>query len=192
MLSYNDLKKGIFFIWNNEPYEVLEYNFVRMQQRRPSAQTKIKNLKTGSISTQTFKQSDTFEELELIKKPVVFVFCGRGTCTFHEAHNPGNRFSLSEEILDGRQRYLKAKEEVTARYIPDREGNDELLDIALPIKVDLAVIEAPPAVRGNTAQGGLKQITLETGLVLNVPMFINEGDIVRINTESGEYIERVR
>ncbi len=187
MLSYNDLKKGTLFVWNGEPYEVLEYNFVRMQQRRPSAQTKIRNLKTGSVSTQTFKQSDTFNELKIERRPAVFVFCGRRQCTFHPTGSPGERFIVSEEVLDDKKLFLKAHEEVTARYI-----DDELLDIVLPIKVELKVIEAPPTVRGNTAQGGLKQITLETGLKLNVPMFINEGDVIRINTESGSYVERVK
>ncbi len=174
-------------MWNGEPYEVLEYNFSRMQQRKPVAQTKLRNIKTGAVSNQTFKPSDTFQELEIAKKPVIFVFCNRGHCTFHEAGNTGSRFLVSESQLAGRQQYLKAKDEVAARYI-----DDELLDITLPIKVDLKVTQAPPAVRGNTAQGGLKQITLETGLTINAPMFINEGDTVRINTESGEYVERVR
>ena len=187
MLSYNDLKKGTLFFWNGEPFEVLEYNFVRMQQRRPSAQTKIRNLKTGAISLQTFKQSDTFEELEFEKKSAVFVFCSRGMCTFHLAGKPNERFLLPEdEKLKSKTLYLKPNTEVTARYI-----GDELLDILIPIKVDLKVTDAPPAVRGNTAQGGLKQVTLETGIVLNVPMFINEGDLLRINTESGEYVERI-
>ena len=187
MLSYNDLKKGTLFIWNSEPFEVLEYNFVRMQQRRPSAQTKVRNLKTGAISLQTFKQSDSFEELELEKKSAVFVFCNRGVCTFHHVGKPSDRFTLREdEKLAGKTTYLKPNTEVTARYV-----GDELLDIQIPIKVDLIVTEAPPAVRGNTARGGLKQVTLETGLVLNVPLFINENDILRVNTESGEYVERV-
>jgi elongation factor P len=192
MLSYNDLKKGTLFIWNNEPYEVLEYNFSRMQQRKPVAQTKIRNLKTGSISSQTFKTSDSFDELDIIKKPVVFVFCARGQCTFHTANNPGERFLIDEHKLEGIQRYIKIKEEVTARYIPTHNGQEELLDIQLPVKVDLLVTEAPPTVKGNTAQGGLKQIILETGYVVNAPMFIRTGDIVRINTESGEYVERVQ
>ena len=188
MLSYNDLRKGTLFIWNGEPFEVLEYNFVRMQQRRPSAQTKVRNLKTGAISLQTFKQSDSFAELEFEKKQAVFVFCNRGVCTFHIAGKPGERFTLSEEEkLAGKSQYLKPNTEVTARYI-----DDELLDIQIPIKIDLKVTEAAPAVRGNTAQGGLKQVRLETGLMLNVPMFINEGDILRVNTESGEYVERVK
>lgn len=173
-------------MWNGEPHEVLEYNFVRMQQRRPSAQTKVRNLKTGAISLQTFKQSDVFEEVEFEKKPTVFVFCNRDICTFHTLGKPGERFTVPEERLEGKTAYLKPNTEVTARSI-----GKELLDILIPIKVDLKVTNAPPAVRGNTAQGGLKQVTLETGLTLNVPMFINEGDILRINTESGAYVERV-
>ena len=187
MISYNELKKGTLFVWNGEPYEVLEYNFVRMQQRRPSVQTKIKNLKTGAISIQTFKQSDSFEKLEFDNKPAVFVFCNRGMCTFHLAGKPGDRFVLPEdEKLKQKTPYLKPNTEVTARYI-----EDELLDILIPIKMDLTVVQAPPAVKGNTAQGGLKQVTLETGITLNVPMFINEGDILRVNTDTGEYVERV-
>lgn len=186
MLSYNELKKGTLFMWEGEPYEVLEYNFVRMQQRRPSAQTKIRNIKTGSISAQTFKQSDTFNEVGIERKPAVFVFCNREQCTFYPTGKPGERFAVPRTLLEDKTSYLKANGEVTARYI-----DDELLDVVLPVKVDLAVTSAPPAVKGNTAQGGLKQVTLETGLQINVPMFINEGDVLRINTESGAYVERV-
>lgn len=187
MLSYNDLKKGTLFIWNGQPHEVLEYNFVRMQQRRPSAQTKVRNVRTGAISLQTFKQSDTFEELEFEKKQAIFVYCNRGMCTFYIAGKPSERFVLPEDDeLRTKTQYLKPNTEVTARYI-----DNELLDILIPIKVELKVTEASPAVRGNTAQGGLKQVTLETGLTLNVPLFVNEGDILRINTESGAYVERV-
>ena len=118
MLNYNDLKKGTLFIWNGEPHEVLEYNFVRMQQRRPSAQTKIRNLKTGAISLQTFKQSDTFEELEFEKKQAVFVYCNKGTCTFHIAGKPNERFVLAEdEDLKTKTKYLKQNNEITAQYI---------------------------------------------------------------------------
>ncbi|TSC77863.1 MAG: elongation factor P [Parcubacteria group bacterium Gr01-1014_29] len=191
MLSYNDLKKGTLFVWNGEPYEVLEYNFSRMQQRKPVAQTKIRNLKTGTVSSQTFKTSDAFDALEIEKRPVVFIFCNRGQCTFHSAGNSSERFILSQDILGGKEKYMKPKEEIVARYIPTHSGESELLDIVVPIKVDLMVTEAPPAVRGNTAQGGLKQVVLETGLVLNVPLFVNSGDTLRINTESGEYVERV-
>ncbi|PJE64407.1 MAG: elongation factor P [Candidatus Ryanbacteria bacterium CG10_big_fil_rev_8_21_14_0_10_43_42] len=186
MLDYNELKKGTLFEWNGEPYEVVEYNFMRMQQRRPVAQTKIRNLKTGSVSSQTFKQSDTFKELSIEKKSAIFVFCNKDTCTFYPSGKPGERFVIAIDALGDKIKYLKPQSEILARYI-----NDKLLDIVLPIKVDIAVKEAPPAVKGNTAQGGVKQVTLETGAVINTPMFIEPGDIVRINTETGAYVERV-
>lgn len=186
MLSYNDLKKGTLFFWNDEPYEVLEYNFVRMQQRRPTAQTKIRNLKTGAISMQSFKQSDTFNEVEIIKKPAVFLYGHRGEFIFHPVGDPKARFNIKEEILGDKIHYLKPNTPVDARYI-----EDELLDIAIPIKMDFKVIEAPPSVKGNTAQGGVKQIKIETGYMLNVPLFVEEGDIIRINTELDQYVERV-
>jgi elongation factor P len=186
MLTYNELKKGTLFLWNGDPYEILEYNFMRMQQRRPVAQTKIRNLKTGSVSSQTFKQSDNFEELFIEKQPAIFVFCNKGECTFHRVGDPGNRFIISANTLGDKTKYLKPQSEVLARYI-----DGELLDIVLPIKVDLTVKDAPPAVKGNTAQGGVKQVTVESGAVINTPMFIEPGDIVRINTETGDYVERV-
>ena len=186
MLSYNDLKKGTLFVWEGQPYEVLEYNFVRMQQRRPSAQVKIKNIKTGSIAMQSFKQSDTFNEVDLQKKKALFLFSHKGQYTFHLDGDPKNRFVLTDGQLGDKAKFLKPNTLVEARYI-----EDELLDIALPIKMEFIVVEAPPAVRGNTAQGGVKQVKLENGLTVNTPLFINEGDIVRVNTELGEYVERV-
>jgi len=186
MLSYNDLKKGTLFMWSGEAYEVLEYNFVRMQQRRPTAQTKIRNLKTGAVSIQSFKQSDTFNELEIERKKAIFLYGHRGEYVFHLEGDPKSRFTVPEAILGDKTRYLKPNTPVDARYI-----ESELLDIVIPIKMDLKVVEAPPSIKGNTAQGGLKQVKLETGMSLNVPLFINEGDTIRINTELGEYVERV-
>ena len=169
-----------------QPYEVLEYNFVRMQQRRPTAQTKIRNLKTGSISLQSFKQSDTFNEVEIERKKAIFLYGHRGEYVFHLEGDAKNRFTIPETILADKMSYLKANTPVEARYI-----GDDLLDIVIPIKMDFKVIEAPPSIKGNTEQGGLKQVTLETGTMLNVPLFVNEGDIIRVNTELGEYVERV-
>ncbi len=186
MLSYNDLKKGTLFVWEDQPYEVLEYNFVRMQQRRPTAQTKLRNLKTGAVSMQSFKQSDTFQELDLVKKKAMFLFGHKDQYTFHLEGDPKSRFSLTEDIIGEKAKFLKPNTPVEARYI-----GSELLDIALPIKMEFKVVEAPPAVRGNTAQGGVKQVKLENGLTINTPLFVSEGDIVRVNTELGEYVERV-
>ncbi|MDP2676413.1 MAG: elongation factor P [bacterium] len=186
MLSYTDLTKGTVFVMNGEPYEILETNFVRMQQRKPVVQGKIKNLLTGKVVSRTFHQSETFEEAEIEKKEAVFVYEHRGKFIFTEPDSPSARFELDEGAIGEQKKFLKPNLIVT-RYI----FNDTVINIALPIKIDYLVKEAPPNVKGDTATGGNKIVTLENGLEMAVPMFINQGDVIRVNTVTGEYTERV-
>ena len=192
MLSYNNLKAGILFTKDGEPYEVLEYAFVRMQQRKPVAQLKIKNLISGKVMNYTAHQNENFEEAEIEVAPAKFIYYRRGRLPagrqeywFHEAGKPQNRFSLKDDILGDVVKYLKPNTDIKVFKF-----NGKIIKIELPIKVDLKVVEAPPAIRGATAAGGTKVIILETGAKINAPLFINEGDIVRINTKTGEYAER--
>jgi elongation factor P len=185
MLSYTDLTKGILFIMDGAPYEVLESHFLRMQQRKAVVQTRIRNLITGKVLDRNFQPSDSFEEAEIEKRPAVFIYANRGECWFHEAGNPKNRFPLPAELLGDRAQFLKPDTKVTTMVF-----NGKVIKAELPIKMEFKVTEAPPAIRGNTAQGGTKQITLEGGAKVNAPLFINAGDMVRVNTETGEYVER--
>lgn len=185
MLSYTDLTKGTIFVMDNEPYEVLEYAFLRMQQRRPTAQTKLRNLITGKVGTQTFQQSDSFGEAEIEKEPGIFIYSQRGEYWFHKKNDKSARFSLKEEILGDSAKFLKPNTEITAHKFKDK-----IIKVELPVKIDYLVKEAPPSYKGDTATGGSKTVILENGLAMNVPMFINEGDIIRVNTETGEYTER--
>lgn len=186
MLSYTDLTKGTIFVMNGEPYEVLEYAFLRMQQRRPTSQVKFRNLITGKVGTQTFQQSDAFSEAEIEKEPVIFIYGSRGEYFFHKVSDKSARFSLKEEILGDKAKFLKPNTECVANKF-----NDKIINLELPVKIDYLVKSAPPSYKGDTATGGSKSVILENGLIINVPMFINEGDIIRINTQSGEYSERV-
>lgn len=186
MLSYNELKVGMLFIKDGQPYEVLEYAFIRMQQRKPVAQLKIKNLISGKVQNYTAHQNENFEEAEIDIVPVTFIYHNRGQHWFYENGKPGTRFFLTEEVVGEAGQYLKKNTEVKAFKF-----SDKVINIELPIKVDLKVTEAPPAIRGDTAQGGTKTVTLETGAKANVPLFINEKDTIRINTQSGEYVERI-
>ncbi len=186
MLSYNELKVGTLFIKDGEPYEVLDYAFVRMQQRKPVAQLKIKNLISGKVREYAAHQNDAFPEAEIEKMPVQFIYHNKGEYWFHEVGKPSARFFLTDEIVGDAGGYLKQNSEVKAFKF-----GDKIINIEPPIKVDLKVTEAPPSVKGNTAQGGTKTVTLETGAKANVPLFVNEGDIIRLNTVSGEYVERV-
>lgn len=169
-----------------DPYQVLESNFLRMQQRKPVVQTKIKNLRTSKIVERNFQPSDTFEEAELIKKPLRLLYKHRGEYVFVDPEDPKNRFSLSEETVGENKKWLKDNTEVTALFLKDK-----FLNLTLPIKMDFRVVEAPPGIQGERAQAGTKTVKIETGAAVQVPLFINTGDIIRINTETGEYTERV-
>ena len=122
----------------------------------------------------------------MIKKQHIPYKNGILTTYLDEKGNPKNRFPLKMAIIGEAAQFLKTNLEVTAYKFKEK-----IINVELPIKIDLKVTEAPPALKGNTAQGGTKSVMLETGAKLNVPLFINEGDVVRVNTQSGEYIERV-
>lgn len=186
MLTYTDLKKGVLFVLDGAPYEVIDSHFLRMQQRKAVVQTKIRNLITGKILERNFQPSDGFEEAEMERKSAVFIYTNRGEFWFHEGGDPKNRFMLSQDMLGERGQFLKPNTEVETVVF---EG--KVITAQLPVKMDFKVIEAPPAIKGNTAQGGSKLVTLEGGGKVMVPLFVNEGDIVRVNTETGDYVERM-
>lgn len=186
MLSYNELKIGTLFKFEGIPYEVLDYAFLRMQQRKPVAKTKIKNLLTGQVVERNFHQNEPLEEIEIEKQSITFLYGHKGEFWFCEKGNPKNRFKLEESKIGPAIKFLKANSEVTAVQL-----DGQILNIKIPIKVDLKVTETPPGERGNTAQGGTKMATLETGAEVAVPLFVNIGDVIRVNTESESYVERM-
>lgn len=186
MLSYNELKIGTMFKFEGVPYEVLEYEFLRMQQRKPVAKTRIKNLLTGQVIERNFHQNEALESIEVDKKPITYLYNHRDEWWFSEKDNPKNRFKLEESKIGPAAKFLKPNTEVTALQLEDK-----VLSVKAPIKTDLKITEAPPGERGNTAQGGTKMATLETGAQVAVPLFVNTGDTVRINTDTGLYVERM-
>lgn len=186
ILNYNEILSKKFIAYEGAPYEVLDAHIFRMQQRKPVNQAKLRNLITGKVNEATFHQADKVEEAEIDKREIKYLFNNRGQWWFCEANDPSNRFALGADIIGAGGRFLKANSLVEVL-----SWNSKLIAIKLPIKVDLKVTEAADAVKGNTVQGGTKTVTLETGATVNVPMFINQDEIIRINTETGEYVERV-
>jgi elongation factor P len=186
MLNYNEVTIKKYIILDGAPYEVLASHVFRKQMRKPVNQTKLKNLITGKVTEYSFHQNETIEEAEIESREIKYLYSNRGEYWFCEADDPSKRFKLEENLLGGGAHFLKPNTLVEILTFGDQN-----IGIKLPIKVDLLVTEAPPSTRGNTAQGGSKQVTLETGATINVPLFINEGDVIRINTESGDYVERV-
>ena len=185
MLSHTDLKKGIQFIYEGQPWQVLDSLHVKMAQRRPVVQTKIKNLINGSVQEKTFQQGDMFQEAELVKKNIKFLYSNKGEYWFCEENDPSKRFSFTEEKLGEQAKFFKPNSLVEGILF-----NDEIITVVSPIKVALKVKETPPGIKGDRAQGGTKEATLESGAVIQVPLFIEEGDIIEINTELGSYVKR--
>ena len=186
MIDYSDLKKGVQVIIEGEPYEIIEARPLKMAQRRVVLQTKLRNLITGNLLIQNFQQGDAFEEAEISKFEAKFLYSHRGRHFFCQKDNPSKRFDLNLEQIGEGSKFLKPGQIVQGMIFEEK-----VINVSLPIKVQLKVIEAPPGVKGERAQPGTKSVTLETGAQINAPLFIEVGDTIEINTETGEYVRRI-
>jgi len=186
MLEYNEILPKKLILMDGEPYEVLDAHIFRMQQRKPQNKTKLKGVINGRVVEMTFHQSEKAEEAEIDEKEVKYLYNSRGEWWFADPKDPAKRFKLTDEIVGEGGKFLKANSVVKVMIF-----NEKIFGIKFPVTVELKVVEAPPAVRGDTSKGGSKMVTLENGATINAPLFINEGDIIKINTETGEYRERM-
>lgn len=190
MLEYNEITERKYIVFENEPYEVLSSHVFRKQQRKPVNATKLRNMLSGRIVEHSFHVSDKAEEADISKREVKYLYTNKGEYWFCESNNPSKRFTLPESLIGSAGKFLKENTVVDALIYDDGSDDGKFIGLKLPIKVDLKVTEAHPAVKGNTAQGGSKIVTVETGAEVQVPMFIKEGDVIRINTETGDYTDR--
>ncbi|MFA4999531.1 MAG: elongation factor P [Parcubacteria group bacterium] len=186
MISYTELKKGVIILLGNEPYEVVDTSFVRMQQRKAVVQSKLKSLRTGKVIDRSWQASEEIKEADFEKKEILFLYSHRDEYWFQTPNDPKNRIMVKEDTVGDAAKFLKGNTLVTA-YILD----GSVIKVILPIKMEFEVTEAPPATKGNTAQGGDKVVTVETGAKIVAPLFIEQGDMIRVNTETGSYVERV-
>ncbi len=186
MLKHTEIKKGKIIVLEDDPYEVIKHSHTVKGRGKSVVQTQLKNMRTGGVFKKTFHPSEEAEEAELEKMSVIFAYSHRGKYVFHKENDSSSRFNLNEEQIGEKKDYLKEGSLLSVIYF-----NEKIIGISLPIKMIFKVKETPPGVKGNTAEGGTKSATLETGKKINVPLFIGEGDVVEINTETGEYTKRV-
>ncbi len=186
MLNYSELKKGVEIVLEGQPYEIIEANSLFKGRGSSVLQAKIKNLINGNVLNYTFRPSDTFQEAEILKIEARFLYSYRNKFFFSEKKNPAERFDLTPEQIGKSAQFLKPNQ-----IVEGIEFEGKIINISLPIKVQLKVVEAPPGVKGNRAESGTKQIALETGAKINAPLFIKEGDVVEVNTETAEYVRRI-
>jgi len=186
MLTHTDLKPGVQFIYEGQPWEVLEASMMKMAQRRPVIQSKIKNLINGRVQEKNFQQGDVFNEADLEKNDIKFLYQTKGQYFFCEINDPSKRFSFTEAQIGTQAKYLRPNEIVTGIVFEEK-----IITFKLPIKVQLKVKESAAGVKGDRAQAGTKSAILESGAEIQVPLFIEEGDIIEVNTDTGQYVKRV-
>lgn len=185
VLDFSDLKGvGIIIKYNGEPYQVIWSNFMRTAQRKPVIQTKLRNLISGKVMEYSFKYGEKVEGADVIRKKMQFLYADDSGVSFMDPET-FETIVLSKELVADQIKFLKEGTDTTVISFEEKP-----IGLDLPIKIDLKVTETAAGVKGDTATGGTKPATLETGHVVNVPLFIKEGDTVRVDTRSGDYVER--
>jgi len=183
-MDLNDLKIGTIILWEKQPVQVIWSNRMRTAQRKPVMQTKLRNVITGKVYEYSFKFGESIDEADVAREKCNFLYADSEGTHFMNQEN-FETVDIPKEITLEQEKFLKEGMEVSILRF-----NNKPVSIELPIKVELKVIEAPPDTKGNSGGNVTKPVILETGLTVNAPMFIKEGDVLRIDTRSGEYVER--
>jgi elongation factor P len=185
MIDVNELRKGVTFTMDNELYKVIDYQHHKPGRGKAVIRTKLRNLRTGTTLDKNFTSGDRVQDIRLEHQTVQYLYSDGDFYYFMDVETY-EQFPLPNAVLEDAKPYLVENTEIE---LSSYEG--ERLDVDLPITVDLEVVQAPPGFAGDTAQGATKDVTLETGLVLQVPLFIDEGDVLRVDTRTGRYVTRV-
>lgn len=185
MATTSDFRNGFVFKLNNEIYTIVEFLHVKPGKGGAFVRTKLKKILDGSVIDRTFRAGERVEEVRLEEREMEFLYKDNNLYYFMDSETYEQQ-ALTEAQLGDTLNFLKENTSVTVQF---HEG--EPLTVELPIFVDLQIVETDPGVRGDTASGGSKPAKLETGAVIQVPLFVKNGITVRIDTRTGEYVERV-
>jgi elongation factor P len=184
MIAVTEMKTGRFFEENGEPYQVLEYKHTKIGRGNASIKLKAKNLITGATTEKTFVSGAKIEPIETILKSAQYLYKEENNYFFIDPQN-FEQFSLPGKILAGKEKFLKEEQKVKVLFWEERP-----LMIELPTAMVFNVVQASPGVKGDSVNASFKPATLDNGLEVKVPLFINVGDKIKVDTRSGEYLER--
>lgn len=186
MIVVGDLRGGNKVEIEGEPYLVVEAQHVKPGKGGAFCRTKLKSLRTGSILERTYRVNEKLDEPNLEEKEVQYLYASEGQYYFMEV-NTFEQLFLREDQLGDSKNYLKENMVLHILYF-----NDNPIGIDLPLSVELAIQKTDPGLRGDTASGGSKPAVLETGAIVKVPLYLNEGEVIKVDTRTGEFIERVK
>jgi len=188
MLDYNEIKPKTVIVFDEEPWEVIDSHIFRKQQRKPVNQTTLRNLINGRTVEHSFHQADKVHEAEVSKKDVKYLYQKGPEIWFCDAKDPKDRFTIDTGVIGNKTKFMVPNSVYTVKIF-----NETLIfGLDLPIKDVFEVQEAPPNIKGNTVSGSGKPVVISTGATVLTPFFIEVGEKIIVNTETGEYIERYK
>ena len=189
-LDYDEIKARKHILVDGVPYEILDSHVARTQKRKPQNQVRMRNMLNGKVVPATFHASDTAQEAEISKREALFLFVSKGEYWFCDPQDRAKRFEISGDVLGDQVKFLKDNTIVDTKIFVNEDEEEQVIGVTLPVKMTFVVRDAPPSMRGNTASGGGKLVTIETGAQVTTPLFIEAGEKIVVNTETGEYVER--
>ena len=185
-IGYGDLRKGMAIELEGEPYLVVDYERNKMQQRAPTMRIRFKEIRSGKVLDKSFSGYDVkLTPADVERRSAQYIYDEDDLCYFMDVDSY-DQLPLSKDQIADELSYLVEEMTVDLVFFQDKP-----ISIELPITVDLKVVESPPGLKGDTATGATKPATLETGLTIQVPLFVNEGETVKVDTRSGSYLSRV-
>lgn len=186
MITTSDFRRNLAIKYNNETWLVVDYQFVNPGKGAAFTRSKLKNVRSGKVIEVTFKSGESIEEANMEYRSCQYLY-NDGTGYYFMDSRTYDQFSLSKEAIGDQTDFLQENTEIRVITI-----DNQPVSLQLPPKMVFKVIEAPPGEKGDTATGGTKPVVIETGAIVNAPLFIKEGDYIRVNTETHEYVERVQ
>ena len=185
MITSNDLKNGMTILVGDVIHQVIEFQHIKPGKGPAFVRTKLRNLRSGSVVDKTFRAKEPIEQAFVERGPREYLY--RDNSGFHFMDpDTFEQMVISAEIIEPHTKFLKENDTVNVTIY-----NGEVIDVTLQPTVELIVTEAPPGVKGDTASGTTKPVTLETGTIIQVPLFIDTGQKIRVDTRTGEYVTRV-
>ena len=185
MISTGELRKGVAIELDGELWQILDYHHIKMGRGSAQVRIKLRNIKRGQTVERSFQAGEKWPRAHMEKRPIQFLYRDGDDYHFMELENY-EQFTLTAEQLDDAVHYLK-----DGMQLDRTSYEDETIGVELPITVDLQIMETEPGFAGDTQSGARKPATTESGLIVQVPLFVSEGDIIRVDTRTGEYQTRV-
>ena len=184
LITTSEFRAGVVIKYNNDLFEIIDFQLVKMQQRQPIVRTKLKSITNGNFLEQPFRSGEKFEEIYLEDRPIQFLYREGDKFHFMDSQSFNEVVMLSKTLGD-QANFLKENMEITGRY-----DDEKLILVELPASVVLEVKQTDPGLRGDTAKSGSKPAVVDSGATVKVPLFVNTGDKIRVDTRTGQYLER--